>query len=48
MRTSSDLNMNDPEVDEIMQRFERCDRIVMVCLAAAAFVAVVAAALLIL
>ena len=44
----NDLNMNDPEVDEILQRFERCDRIMGVFLIAAAVIAAVAALLLVL
>jgi len=44
----NDLNMNDPEVDEILQRFERCDRIMGVFLISAAVVAAVAALLLVL
>ena len=43
---NQDLDMNDPEVEEMLQRFERCDRIVMTFLCVAAAVAVIALVLL--
>jgi len=37
-----DLDMNDPEVDELLQKWERCDRIIGIFLCVAALVAITA------